>query len=307
MMKSTIWTCANTLKLNVAPHMQPGFDYGFDEAVPAGMRRQLCDFMTWVEEHFALPVPLWVDFEYKHYLVSREGGRKGYLFYWSDADTWPDFDDEDAIPMIRLPVRDERWTINEILASFIEGITDYYAWLCKAKLSPDEKEQTVETILGAYQETRRGLQVIDYFQADNQAHWRAAIAENDWRAAKYLARLLEQDSFPQEVGEGTVFLLADGDKLVSFLTLAERDCIDAPEYTPWIGFVHTAPEYRGQRHIGQLIDYACAVACEHGAARVYLCTDHVGLYEKYGFVYLENRVSVYGEDSRIYVREAANE
>lgn len=303
MMENTMWTRASTLEVILASHMQPGFDYGFDDAVPAGMRKQLCDFMAWVEGHFALPVPLWVDFEYKHYLVSREGGRRGYLFYWNDVDTWPVFEDEDAIPMVRLPVRDERWTINEILASFIEGITDYYAWLFNTNLLPAEKEQTVETILSAYQEARRELQIIDYFACNDQPHWRAAIADNEWRAAKFLGNLLEQGEFHQAVGQGTVYLLTDGDRLVSFLTLAERDCVDAPEYSPWIGFVHTAPEYRGHRYVGRLIDHACVAAKAQGAARVYLCTDHVGLYEKYGFVYLENRVSMYGEDSRIYTRE----
>lgn len=146
------------------------------------------------------------------------------------------------------------------------------------------------------------MQIIDYLACDNQSHWLAAIAENEWRAAKFLAELLRKGEFHRAVGEGTVFLLADGDKLVSFLTLAERDCVDAP-YGPWIGFVHTAPEYRGHRYVGKLIDHACTVAREYGAARVYLCTDHVGLYEKYGFIYLENRVSIYDEDSRIYVRE----
>ena len=146
------------------------------------------------------------------------------------------------------------------------------------------------------------MQIIDYFACNDKTHWRAAIAENEWRAAKHLARLLEQGNFHDEVGKGTVYLLTEGDKLVSFLTLAERDCVDVP-YGPWIGFVHTAPEYRGHRHVGKLIDHACAVAREHGVARVYLCTDHVGLYEKYGFTYLENRVSIYGEDSRVYVRE----
>ena len=146
------------------------------------------------------------------------------------------------------------------------------------------------------------MQIIDYFACDDQPRWLAAIAENEWRAAKFLAELLTKGEFHNAVGEGTVFLLTDGDKLVSFVTLAERDCVDAP-YAPWIGFVHTAPEYRGHRYVGKLIDHACAVACEHGAARVYLCTDHVGLYEKYGFTYLENRVSIYGEDSRIYGRE----
>lgn len=146
------------------------------------------------------------------------------------------------------------------------------------------------------------MKIINYFACENQAHWLAAIAGNEWRAAKYLARKLSNGEFHQEVGEGTVYLLADGDKLVSFLSLAERDCVDVP-YGPWIGFVHTAPEYRGHRYVGKLIDHACAVAREHGVQRVYLCTDHVGLYEKYGFTYLENRVSIYGEDSRIYVRE----
>ena len=147
------------------------------------------------------------------------------------------------------------------------------------------------------------MPIIDYTHANNQLHWLSAIADNEWRAAKFLADLLATNEFHNAVGKGTVYLLAEGDKLISFLTLAERDCIDAPEYAPWIGFVHTAPEYRGHRHIGRLIDHACAVAREHGTARVYLATDHVGLYEKYGFTYLENRVSIYGEDSRVYVRE----
>ena len=59
----------------------------------------------------------------------------------------------------------------------------------------------------------------------------------------------------------------------------------------------------GHHHIGKLIEHACAVAREHGAARVYLATDHIGLYEKYDFTYLENRVDHDGEDSRIYIRD----
>ena len=147
------------------------------------------------------------------------------------------------------------------------------------------------------------MQILNYFHADDQPHWLAAIADNEWRAAFFLADLLSKNEFHNAVGKGTVYLLTEGESLISFLTLTERDCIDAPEYAPWIGFVHTAPEYRGHRNIGKLIEHACSVAREHGAARVYLATDHIGLYEKYGFTYLENRVSIYGEDSRVYVRE----
>ena len=146
------------------------------------------------------------------------------------------------------------------------------------------------------------MQIISYYLADNKETWLAQIAAQEWRAAKFLAELLAKGEFNKAVGKGTVLLLTEGDRLVSFLSLAERDCIDAP-YGPWIGFVHTAPEYRGHRYVGRLIDHACGLARDHGTARVYICTDHVGLYEKYGFTYLENRVSIYGEDSRVYVRE----
>ena len=142
------------------------------------------------------------------------------------------------------------------------------------------------------------MKIIDYFKDERQEHWQAQIARYEWRAAKFLAQLLAEGSFHSTLGQGTLYLLVEGETLVSFLTLAERDCIDVPEYTPWIGFVHTAPEYRGHRHMGKLIDHAVSMAGQ----QAYLCTDHVGLYEKYGFTYLENRVSIYGEDSRVYVR-----
>lgn len=145
------------------------------------------------------------------------------------------------------------------------------------------------------------MEIIEYFHAKRPLHWLEQIRQCEWRAAKFLAQLLEEDTFHQTLGEGALYLLVDGDRLVSFLTLAERDCIDAPECSPWIGFVHTAPEYRGHRYVGRLIDHALRCAGEHGAQQVYICTDHVGLYEKYGFTYVENRMSIYGEDSRVYV------
>lgn len=146
------------------------------------------------------------------------------------------------------------------------------------------------------------MKIIDYFKDDRQELWQTQIAQCEWRAAKFLAQLLAEGSFHSILGQGTLYLLTEGETLVSFLTLAERDCIEAPEYMPWSGFVHTAPEYRGRRHVGKLIDHAISVAGQHGAEQVYICTDHVGLYEKYGFTYLENRVSIYGEDNRVYVR-----
>lgn len=147
------------------------------------------------------------------------------------------------------------------------------------------------------------MQIINYFQSDRTAHWLEQIASGQWRAAAYLAQLLRADKLRETFGCEALYLLVDGERLASFVTLAQSDCVDAPEYGPWIGFVYTAPAYRGRRLAGMLIEHAAQTAKQHGAQRVYINTDHVGLYEKYGFTYLENRMTTFGEDSRIYVRE----
>lgn len=147
------------------------------------------------------------------------------------------------------------------------------------------------------------MTIINYFQDDRPAHWLAQIEMYEWSAAKTLAELLREARFHDSLGPGTLYLLTEGDALVSFLTLSQKDCVDAPECCPWIGFVHTAPAYRGRRCAGQLIEHACTVAREHGAPRVYICTDHKGLYEKYGFTCLDERMASYGRMARVYVRE----
>lgn len=130
MNKSNLWLRAKSVDIQVSDQIIPGFDIGFDDKIPHEIKNELRTFVTWVESNFNIPVTLWVDFEYKHYLVRRNGERVGYMFYWSDFSSYPVFDNKDDIPQIRLPVRTEHSTIEEILGSFIEAVTDYFAWIC---------------------------------------------------------------------------------------------------------------------------------------------------------------------------------
>lgn len=109
------------------------------------------DFVYWVEDHYNLPVTLWVDFRYRHYLLTRDRKRVGYKFYWADFENYPTFTKEADIPVIELPVRTEKWTIEEILTSFAEGLTHYFAWLCNEHI-PDfiPDEALAEQILQEY-------------------------------------------------------------------------------------------------------------------------------------------------------------
>lgn len=148
------------------------------------------------------------------------------------------------------------------------------------------------------------MEIIEFFSCEGKNKYIDQIERYEWRAAKYLATLLKENSLQNILGGwGRLYLLVDNGTLVSFITLSAQDCISDPNLSPWLGFFHTAPEYRGKRYGKILVDYVCQLAQKDGYMRVYVATDHIGLYEKYGFSYLENRIDVYGEDSRIYKKE----
>lgn len=146
------------------------------------------------------------------------------------------------------------------------------------------------------------MRIIDYSACGDPTDWLDKIEQGDWSAAKFLAEILREGRFHSLLGEGTLYLLTEGDELVSFVTLTRRDCIDDEKLYPWLGFFYTFPSHRGHRYGGQLLDFVTREAGKRGYPRVYLATDHQNLYEKYGFTYLENRMDIYGADSRIYVR-----
>lgn len=147
------------------------------------------------------------------------------------------------------------------------------------------------------------MEIIEYFSTDNKEHWLSKIKESDWGAGQYLHELLKKQKLKQLVGEDTkVLMLVDGEKLVSFCTLAEKDDIQPTDLTPWIGWVYTFPDYRGNRYVGQLLGHAEVLAGEAGAENIYISTNHDGLYEKYGYEFYKIMKDVNGEDSRVYKR-----
>ncbi|MCX4379052.1 MAG: GNAT family N-acetyltransferase [Lachnospiraceae bacterium] len=147
------------------------------------------------------------------------------------------------------------------------------------------------------------MNIIEYFSTDNKEYWLSKIKESDWGAGQFLYELLKNQKLREYVGENTkVLMLVDGENLISFCTLAEKDDIQPTELTPWIGWVYTFPHYRGQRYVGKLLSYAEALAKTDGLNSIYISTNHNGLYEKYGYEFLEMMKDMQGEDSRVYVR-----
>ncbi len=152
---SNLWHKAKDVSILTSDEIISGFNIGFDKQIPCEMQEELRTFVDWVENNFNVPVTLWVDFEYKHYLVSNDGHRVGYLFYWTDFRSYPVFENKDDIPEIRLPVRTEHSALDEILTSFIEAITIYFAWICNEvsqNFVPNDSD--VHEVLQEYRNSR---------------------------------------------------------------------------------------------------------------------------------------------------------
>lgn len=129
------------------------------------------------------------------------------------------------------------------------------------------------------------------------------IESCDWSAAKFLAKTLREGKLSQTLGGwAKLYLLTDNNTVVSFVTLSCQDCVNDVSLTPWLGFLFTKEEYRNRGYAKQVVDFALQKAKETGYDKAYLATDHVGLYEKYGFKYVETRIDIYNEQSRIYVK-----
>lgn len=147
------------------------------------------------------------------------------------------------------------------------------------------------------------MKIIHYFESDRQEHWLAQIARSDWGAGALLQEFLETGRFFESLGEGSkLLLLTEGDALISYCTFAERDDIQPTELTPWMGFVYTFPAYRGRRCMGLLFEEVERLARREGVEQVYISTNHVGYYEKYGCEFLTQMEDMEGELSRVYVR-----
>ena len=92
-------------------------------------------------------------------------------------------------------------------------------------------------------------------------------------------------------------------KIVGMASLLKTDYYPLPEIYPWVSSLFVSEDYRGRRISQQLVDYANEYALSLGFVRTYIPSEHVGLYEKYGYTYLKDIVNYGGGTDRLYVKE----
>ena len=151
------------------------------------------------------------------------------------------------------------------------------------------------------------VEIIEYFDSDNKDNWIRQIERGSWEAAKYLGRLLRENTLRDLCGPSTrLFMITENEKLYSFCTLAEQDEINAPEMSPWIGFIFTFPDYRGKHYMTMLVNYVCDVARSCGAREVFSSPpyDAAELYEKLGFTMFDySMTTIYGYETSVFCKK----
>ncbi|WP_345797173.1 GNAT family N-acetyltransferase [Peribacillus muralis] len=82
--------------------------------------------------------------------------------------------------------------------------------------------------------------------------------------------------------------------------LISNDFISRMDLWPWICALYIENNYRGRSLGKEMLIRAKADAKKAGSTKVFLCTDHIGFYEKYGFTYIGDGYHPWGSSSRIY-------
>lgn len=131
--------------------------------------------------------------------------------------------------------------------------------------------------------------VIAFFQR----HW---ATENSMKVYENCIRsCIETESpLPQW------YVLMLNGKIVAGAGLITNDFISRMDLWPWLAALYVEEECRGCALGRELIRHALDEAARLGFDNLYLCTDHIGYYEKYGFTAIAEGFHPWGDRSRIY-------
>ena len=90
--------------------------------------------------------------------------------------------------------------------------------------------------------------------------------------------------------------------IIGFYQLTTQDGLTVhTELTPFITALFIEPDFRGGKGYGETaLNHARSVLGEIGYDTAYLCTDHIGYYEKYGFLEIGLDITDYGHPAKVY-------
>ena len=83
-------------------------------------------------------------------------------------------------------------------------------------------------------------------------------------------------------------ILLDDDKLIGFISIFPTDGEERKELTPWYATMYVKEEYRGKGYSKLLNEAILKEAKKRGFSKIYLKTDLINYYEKFGAKYMDD-------------------
>jgi|GEM_PF-401144 len=102
------------------------------------------------------------------------------------------------------------------------------------------------------------------------------------------------------------YLLMNDDEIIGGCGLIEDDFMVRKDYSPWLCGLYVEEHFRGRKLGKKLLDFVRIHAKFSGIDTIYICTDHVGYYEKYGWKFIGMEQSEFREMGRVYAAKTEN-
>lgn len=124
-----------------------------------------------------------------------------------------------------------------------------------------------------------------------EAHWPACMP---W-IEKHMSRVLATDTPVPDA-----YVAVEDGQIVGGYTLAIKQILYSEQEGLWIATLYMAPRYRGRGLSPLLMDHARRRGGELGYDKIYLASEHVNYYEKYGFHTIGPDACAWGEPTQMF-------
>ena len=145
-----------------------------------------------------------------------------------------------------------------------------------------------------------------YFTLDQVPELKDEAAEwfhNKWGVPKEAYQEC-MDAFLNNETKNGWYLCLDGEQIIAGMGVIDNDFHDRKDLSPNVCAVYTEEDYRGQGIAGALLNLVVDDMKKRGVSPIYLVTDHIGFYEKYGW---EFYCMAQGDDepemTRLYIHQ----
>jgi N-acetylglutamate synthase-like GNAT family acetyltransferase len=121
-----------------------------------------------------------------------------------------------------------------------------------------------------------------------------------WKVGAFFAEQMEQNKFTEWE---RVFMALDDNNIAGYCTFVKNDCIPDVKYTPYISCIFVGEQYRGNRLSEKMILTVMEYAKKIKFNEVYIVSNHINLYEKYGCIKIDEKKDYWNRDEKIYRRK----